>query len=365
MAFRIYLSPPHLSGNEQSYLQDAVASNWISSVGPYIDQFEKLISTKHQNAHVALCSSGTAAIHLGLKAMGVGEGDIVLCSAFTFAASVFPITYLKAQPVFIDSEAQTWNMCPELLEKAIQQLSDKNKKPKVILLVQLYGNMARMKEILAVADKWEIPVLEDAAEALGSTLEGRKAGTFGSAAVFSFNGNKIITTSGGGALISANRSIVDKAKFWANQSRENEIHYEHKEVGYNYRLSNLLAAVGTAQLEVLEERVKARRRNFEYYRTNISGATFHKELPGEVSNRWLSCALLKNKSPFDLVKTFASAGIEARPLWKPMHVQPVFSGCISYLNGVSEDFFKKGICLPSGSALKEKELEEIARIVSC
>jgi dTDP-4-amino-4,6-dideoxygalactose transaminase len=362
MSYRIYLSPPHLQGNEQRYLLDAISSNWISSVGPAISAFENALSALHTPFTSALCSSGTAAIHLALKALNVERGDFVLCSSFTFAGSTFPIQYVNAIPVLIDSEPDTWNMDPALLEQAIRGCLDKGKKPKALILVQLYGHIGRMNEILTIAKNYEIPVIEDAAEALGSELNGQRAGAFGTIGILSFNGNKIITTSGGGSILCQDKALLDKMRFWANQSREEAVHYEHLETGYNYRMSNLLAAVGNAQLEQLPEKISLKRALFERYRTNIHGADFHREQEGEKNNRWLSCALLQQHDPFALVSLFHSKGIEVRPLWKPMHLQPVFENCPAYLNGTSEHYFKRGICLPSGTSLQEDEQDEIIRI---
>lgn len=361
---RIYLSPPHMGGGELKYIHEAFETNWISPVGPHIERFEEALCKYNQIDHCAAVSSGTAAIHLALVILGVKPGDEVLCSTFTFAGSCNPIVYVGATPVFIDSEADTWNMDPQLLEEAIIDRIRLGKRPKALIVVHLYGMPAKMLDIQAIARKYEIPVIEDAAEALGSTIHGQKAGTFGDIGIYSFNGNKIITTSGGGALVSRNKEWVDRAKFLATQARENAPHYQHEVIGYNYRLSNICACIGLGQLEVLDDRVRQRRAVYDNYVKklgNVAGLSFLKELPGHFSNRWLTTILIDNEQfTRETVRlSLDTAKIDARPLWKPMHLQPVYQGCPTYTNGVSERLFDKGLCLPSGSDLAPSDFDRI------
>jgi len=366
---KIWLSAPHMGGEEIKFVQEAFESNWISPVGPHIKAFEEELSQYLGIAGCAALSSGTAAIHLALHILGVAPGDEVICSTFTFAASCNPVVYLGASPVFIDSEAVTWNMDPVLLERAVADRIRKiGKKPKAIILVHLYGMPARIDEILRIARTYEIPVIEDAAEALGSAYRGRKLGTFGDIGILSFNGNKIITTSGGGALVSSNTEWVDRARFLATQAREPALHYEHKEIGFNYRLSNVCAAIGRGQLQVLDQRVGQRRANFNFYSKQLSMLLqFQQEPSGSFSNRWLTTAVLplaeRKKTNQSLVKFLADNEIEARPLWKPMHLQPVYKDAPAYVNGTSEGLFNSGICLPSGSNLTDAELTRVCKAV--
>ncbi|RIV74378.1 DegT/DnrJ/EryC1/StrS family aminotransferase [Flagellimonas aequoris] len=365
---KIWLSPPHMGGNERAYVNDAFETNWIAPLGPNVHEFENAIEEYVANGvHAACLTSGTGAIHLGLQLLGVGVGDEVLCQSFTFAASANPITYLGASPIFIDSERDTWNISPSLLEEAIKDRIATGKKPKAIVAVHLYGMPYKIEEVHAVARKYEIPVLEDSAEALGSVYKGFQCGSFGDIAILSFNGNKIITTSGGGALLCKDKLIKEKAVFLATQARDNAPHYQHSHIGYNYRMSNVLAGIGRGQMEVLEERVAARRANFEYYEknlSNISEISFAKEPQGSLSNRWLTCILTPS---FDVREKIRMAlekeNIESRPLWKPMHLQPIFEKSISYINGVSEDLFEKGLCLPSGSSMEVSDLERVCEII--
>ena len=362
---KIWLSSPHISTNEQEYVNEAFKSNWIAPVGPHIDSFEKNLSEISNNYHVAALNSGTAAIHLALLVLGVKRNDNVICSSFTFAASTNPIIYVGAQPVLIDSEKETWNMCPVLLENAIIELSSINKKPKAIILVHLYGYPAKLIEIIAISKKYKIPIIEDAAEAIGSTFNNKPLGTFGDLGIFSFNGNKIITTSSGGALISKNIDFIKKAKFLATQAREDYPHYEHKEIGYNYRMSNVCAAIGLGQLEVLEKRVKKRRYIYEYYKSKLSyikQIKFFEELPGYYSNRWLTTILFDKEAIINretVRLNLLKENIESRPLWKPMHLQPLFKNCKVFDNGVSEDLFSRGLCLPSGSNMNDINLDRV------
>ena len=364
---KIWLSSPHLSDNERKYVNEAFDSNWIAPVGPHINSFEEKISKISNDSHVAVLNSGTAAIHLALILLDVRIGDNVLCSSFTFAASTNPIVYLGAKPVFIDSEKDTWNMCPILLENAIIELSLKDEKPKAIILVHLYGYPAKMNEILAISKKYSIPLIEDAAEAIGSSYNGIPLGTFGDLGVFSFNGNKIITTSSGGALLSSNKKFIDKAKFLSTQARDEYPHYEHSEIGYNYRMSNICAAIGLGQIEVLKERVDKRRYIFDFYKEKLSDIKeikFVDDVPGFYSNRWLTTILFKKDAAINRESMrlhLLKDNIESRPLWKPMHLQPVFKKYQVFENGISEDLFDRGLCLPSGSNMNEEDLMRVIR----
>lgn len=367
MKKRIWLSSPHMGGHEMNYVQEAFKTNWIAPLGPNVNAFENELADYLKINHVAALSSGTAAIHLSLVILGIKPGDEVISSSFTFSATVNPIAYLGAVPVLIDSEEDSWNMDPELLEKAIIDRLARGKKPKAIIAVHLYGMPAKIIEIINIAKKFEIPVIEDAAEALGSTYKGKACGTFGDIGILSFNGNKIITTSGGGALVSDNNDFVKKARFLATQARDNAPHYQHSEIGYNYRMSNVLAGIGRGQLEVIGERVAKRRSNFDiYFRelNNLPGVSFQKEKDPSFSNRWLTTILInqaisENISSEDIRKELDNENIESRPLWKPMHLQPIFKNCPSYTNGVSEKLFNFGLCLPSGSNLTNSDLERV------
>ena len=366
---KIWLSPPHISDNEKKYVDEAFSQNWIAPAGPHLDRFEEKISKISNDYGVAALSSGTAAIHLALILLGIKKNDIVICSSFTFSASVNPIIYQGAKPVFIDSETETWNMDPVLLEKAIKDYVKNGKKPKAIILVHLYGYPAKINEILNISNKYDIPIIEDAAEAIGSKYNNQPLGTFGEIGIFSFNGNKIITTSSGGALISQNKKYVEKAKFLSTQARDDFPHYEHSEIGYNYRMSNVCAAIGVGQIEVLESRVEKRRYIYNYYRKNLSSIpfiSFVNNIDGYYSNRWLTTILINNKSVInreDIRLELLKNNIESRPLWKPMHIQPIFKTCDAYINGVSEDLFKRGLCLPSGSSMNENDLMRVVQII--
>ncbi|NKI27122.1 pyridoxal phosphate-dependent aminotransferase [Arenibacter sp. 6A1] len=365
---KIWLSSPHIGNSEQSYVQQAFDTNWIAPLGPNVDGFEAAIQKYLDNGvYVAALSSGTAAIHLGLALLGVGKGDEVLCQSFTFSASANPICYLGATPIFVDSERDTWNISPVLLRKAIEDRIAKGKKPKAIIAVHLYGMPYKVTEIREISDHYGIPVLEDSAEALGSTVGEEKCGTLGTIGVLSFNGNKIITTSGGGALVTNSLELKKKAVFLSTQARDDAPHYQHSQIGYNYRLSNVLAGIGRGQMEVLEERVAARRAHFEYYKQQLSEIKeieFLKEPKGFFSNRWLSCVLTPSKNIRELIRlALQEYEIESRPLWKPMHLQPVFDNCISFVDGTSEDLFNRGLCLPSGSNLKRDDLNRVIEII--
>lgn len=365
---KIWLSSPHMGSTEQLYVKQAFDSNWIAPLGPNVNGFERSIEDYvGNNVHAACLSSGTGAIHLALELLGVGLGDEVLCQSFTFAASANPITYLGAEPVFVDSEYETWNISPELLERAIVDRITHGKKPKAIIAVHLYGMPYKVDEIITISRKYDIPVIEDSAEALGSIYKGVRCGSFGDIAILSFNGNKIITTSGGGALLSKDKQITDKAIFLATQARDNAPHYQHSHVGYNYRMSNVLAGIGRGQMEVLPERVNARRNNFVFYKENlstVSGISFLEDPKGFSSNRWLTCILTSSFEIRERIRiALDNENIESRPLWKPMHLQPVFKDAANYTNGVSKDLFERGLCLPSGSNLEREDLERICDII--
>ena len=368
MSYKIYLSPPHMSGREMKYIQDAFDSNWIAPVGPNIDAFEEELCRYTGSKFALAVSSGTAAIHLALKVLGVEKGDVVLCQSLTFVATANPIMYVGATPVFIGSEQATWNMCPDALEDAIRHYVRINKKPKAIIVVHLYGMPAILNEILFLCKKYNIPLIEDAAEALGSEYMGRKVGTFGDIGVFSFNGNKIITTSGGGALLSDNNVYVEKAAFFATQARNPLPYYEHSEIGYNYRMSNVCAGIGRGQLEVIGERVMQRRAVFELYLKCLDACQdpiFQQEPAGSHSNRWLTSMLLGEAAHVERVRhQLQSVGIEARPVWKPMHLQPLYGECDFFGGHVSESLFQNGLCLPSGSALSPEDTLEVCGVIS-
>jgi dTDP-4-amino-4,6-dideoxygalactose transaminase len=364
---KIWLSSPHMGGKEQHYVNEAFETNWIAPLGPNVDGFESDLVHYTGSGYAAALSSGTAAIHLALVMLGVKPGDEVICQSMTFSATANPIAYLGAIPVFIDSEELTWNMCPKLLREAILDRLQKGKKPKAIIPVHLYGMPAQMLSIMAVAQEFDIPVIEDSAEALGSSIEGRSMGTYGHMGVLSFNGNKIITTSGGGALISDNEDYIVKARFLATQARDNAPHYQHSEIGYNYRMSNVAAGIGRGQMEVLETRVEQRRSNFESYKRaflDVPGIFLLQEPTGYHSNRWLSTILVDPTVVNGITREFiaeslAKDNIECRPLWKPMHLQPIFANFPFYGNGVSERLFELGLCLPSGSNLTEEDLDRV------
>lgn len=365
---KIWLSSPHMGENERNYVKEAFDTNWVAPLGPNVNAFEASIEDYlDKDVHVAALSSGTAAIHLGLLLLGVGAGDEVICQSFTFSASANPICYLGAKPIFVDSERDTWNISPELLEEAILDRIKKGKKPKAIIAVHLYGMPYKVREVNAVAERYGIPVLEDSAEALGSTYEGEKCGTFGDIAVLSFNGNKIITTSGGGAMVTKNGQFKERAVFLATQARDNAPHYQHSAIGYNYRMSNVLAGIGRGQMEVLDERVAARRANHEYYKQHlgaISDIVFLEEMSNLRSNRWLSCILTPSVQIRENIRlALQDVDIESRPLWKPMHLQPVFEAYDKYVDGTSEDLFARGLCLPSGSNLTTEDLDRVIQVI--
>lgn len=373
---KIYLSSPHMGGNELKYIHEAFDTNWIAPLGPNVDGFEKDLSGYTGAKAASVLSSGTAAIHLALILLGVKPGDKVLVSSFTFSASVNPVIYMGATPVFIDSEPDTWNMSPEWLEKAVTDSISKGKTPKAIVPVHLYGMPAKMDEILDIANRYKIPVIEDAAEALGSAYKKKALGTLGKMGVLSFNGNKIITTSGGGALISNDEKLIERSRFLATQARDDAPHYQHSEIGYNYRMSNIVAGIGRGQMEVLNDRVAAHRSNYDRYKNYFDGLLsrgFHLEFQPEpagcFSNRWLTCIVvdpLKNKgiTRETIRLALQDENIESRPLWKPMHLQPVFKGAPYYGNGFSEKLFDNGLCLPSGSNLTDGDFDRIFAVLN-
>jgi len=366
---RIYLSPPHLSGQEIIYLQQALANNWITTAGPNLNAFEQELCNFTGAKYAVALNSGTAAIHLALRLLGVQAGDEVICPSFSFVASSNPILYQGAIPVFIDCEPNTWNMCPVALEKAIQERMQQGKKPKAIILVHVYGMPARLTELMAIANHYQIPIIEDAAEALGATYQGQPLGTFGAIGIFSFNGNKIITTSGGGALVTNQAAYAEKALLLATQAKDSAPHYQHSELGYNYRMSNILAGIGLGQLGVLKERVEKRRQNYGFYKeafANLPAIKLLPEMPGSYSNRWLTTILLSPEQPINpevLRLALKKENIEARPLWKPLHLQPLFANYPHYGEPVAEALFKQGLCLPSGSALTTIDLTRIVNII--
>ena len=374
MKSKIWLSSPHIGTNELKYVNEAFETNWISPLGPNVNAFEIALQAQTKTLHAAALSSGTSAIHLALILLGVSTNDTVFCQSITFSASANPIAYQGAKPVFIDSEPDTWNMDPILLRKALQEAKDVGKLPKAIIPVHLYGMPAKMNDILAIAKEFNVPVIEDAAEALGTNIQDSPCGSFGTFGVLSFNGNKIITTSGGGALLSNDAVMIEKARFLATQARDSAPHYQHSEIGYNYRMSNVLAGIGRGQLEVLNDRVTARRNNFFRYKSyfskwNLEGFNiqFQEEPEGYYSNRWLTCILVdptsnKGLTSEEIRLAMDLENIETRPLWKPMHQQPVFATSKNYLNGVSDMLFKNGLCLPSGSNLTD---DEFSRIFKC
>lgn len=356
-----------MSGRELPYVQQAFDTNWIAPLGPNVDGFERELCQYVSTSHAAALSSGTAAIHLALIMLGVSTGDVVLCQSFTFAGSANPIVYQGATPVFLDSETDTWNLCLETLEKALKYYTQLDKKPKAVIGVHLYGMPARLRKILALCEAYEVPFVEDAAEALGSSYFGQKAGAFGAMSVLSFNGNKIITSSGGGALLSANQDYIEKAKFLATQARDPAPHYQHSQIGYNYRMSNVCAGIGRGQLEIIDERVAQRRANFDFYKRELGdlpGLTFQPEPEGHFSNRWLTCLTIDPLQSGGITRgtirlALAKADIESRPLWKPMHLQPVFADAPYFGGKVAENTFDIGLCLPSGSDLEAADLQRI------
>ena len=371
MKTKIWLSSPHMGGNEQEYVNEAFESNWIAPLGPNVTGFEQDLETYlGNNVFVGALSSGTAALHLALILLKVKVGDEVICQSMTFSASANPIVYQGAIPIFVDSERDTWNICPNALETAIKERISKGRKPKPIIAVHLYGMPFKVDEIRTIANKYEIPIIEDSAEALGSAFKGQKCGTFGDISILSFNGNKIITTSGGGAIVTKNELLKNEAVFLATQARDNAPHYQHSKIGYNYRLSNICAGIGRGQMEILDSHIEKRREMHQFYKNvfvDQEGITIFSE-PNEdyYSNHWLSAIIINSeknngKSREDLRLQLENENIESRPLWKPMHLQPVFKNAPYYGGSVSEELFNNGLCLPSGSNLNS---DDVARIKS-
>ncbi len=366
----ILLSTPHMSDRELEFVKEAFITNWIAPVGPHVDAFEQEFCHVTGAGHAAAVSSGTAAIHLALRLLDVGVGDEVFCSTLTFAATANPIAYQGAKPVFIDCDRTTWNMNPDLLREALEKKARMGKLPKAVILVHLYGQSADIEPILAACNEYDVPLIEDAAEALGATYKGGSPGTFGVIGIYSFNGNKIITTSGGGMLVSDKPELVAKARFLATQARDSAPHYQHSEIGFNYRLSNVLAGIGRGQLQVLSDRVAARRRNYEIYAKGLGdlpGIEFMPEADFGTCTRWLTCLTIDSEA-FGVDReqirlTLAEQQIETRPVWKPLHMQPVFAECESIAGEVAADLFARGLCLPSGSNLTDEELEQVISAV--
>lgn len=364
---RILLSSPHMSGNEQKYIKEAFDTNWIAPLGPNVTAFENELAAYAHVKGASVTSSGTAAIHLALDILGVGRGDLVFCSSFTFVASANPALYLGAELTFIDSEPETWNMSPVALERALSDAKKENRLPKALIVVNLYGQSAKMDELLEIADSYGVPIVEDAAESLGSEYKGKKSGTFGKIGIYSFNGNKIITSSGGGALVSEDEEILERSRFLATQARDQASHYQHSVVGYNYRMSNIVAGVGRAQLEVLDDRVQSRRKIFDtYYEelSNIEGIQFMPQLKETFSNRWLTTLTIDPKiihlNSYEIMDKMNEMNIETRALWKPLHKQPLFEKAKFYEHNeneqaISDKLFATGLCLPSGSNLNNEE----------
>jgi dTDP-4-amino-4,6-dideoxygalactose transaminase len=366
MLHKIFLSSPHMGDHELAFVQEAFSTNWIAPVGPHVDAFEQEFCESVGSEHASAVSSGTAALHLALQLAGVAAGDEVFCSTLTFVATANPIAYLGAKPVFIDSDRASWNMDPQLLLEALDQRAKQGKLPKAVVLVHLYGQSADIDPILQACNRYEIPLIEDAAEALGATYKDRTPGTFGLMGIYSFNGNKIITTSGGGMLVSEDSALISKAKFLSTQARDPAPYYQHSEIGYNYRLSNVLAGIGRGQLRVLADRVNARRRNFEMYQSALSdlpGVDFMPEADYGRSTRWLSCLTI-NPEKFGCDRetvrlALAEQQIESRPVWKPLHSQPIFANCEVIGGQVAENLFENGLCLPSGSNLTESDVNRV------
>jgi len=368
---KIYLSPPHMGGHERGFVQEAFDTNWVAPMGPNLDGFELDLTEYTGSKHAVCLSSGTAAIHLALVMLGVGPGDEVVCQSMTFAASANPIVYLGATPIFVDSELTTWNMDPEALRQALSARLGAGKRVKAVIPVHLYGMPADMNKINAVCYEFGIPVIEDAAEALGSKLHGSYCGTLSEVGILSFNGNKIITTSGGGALLTHDEALAKRARYLATQAREAAVHYEHSEIGYNYRLSNVLAGIGRGQMLVLDDRVASRRGNYDYYKANLEdleGIRFLSEPEGFFSNRWLTTLLIDSETNNGITSEMLRSvldlsNIESRPLWKPMHMQPVFQDAPYYGGNVSERLFHCGLCIPSGSNLNQGQLNFVVESI--
>lgn len=369
MKEKIYLSSPHMSdeGFELQYIHRAFETNWIAPLGENVNEFEREVASLIGSNAAAALSSGTAAIHLALMAAGVGEGDIVFCPTLTFSATVNPIIYQNAIPVFIDSDYETWNMSPAALGKAFEKYIKQGKKPKAVIVVHLYGFSADMDRIIDICRRYDVPLIEDAAESLGTTYKGKYTGTFGDYGVFSFNGNKIITTSGGGMLVSNNEKRIEKTRFWATQSRDKARHYQHSELGFNYRMSNIVAGIGRGQLKVLNQRIQRKKEIFEYYKQelgNLDGVQMMPENDWNKPNYWLSCLTLSGYvRPLDLIVTLEKENIESRPVWKPMHMQPFFEKYDFIGSGIAEKLFENGVCLPSDTKMTDGDLEIVCKVI--
>ena len=367
---RIFLASPHMSdeGYEQKYVKEAFDTNWVAPLGENVNKFEEELATYVGTKNAAALSAGTAAIHMALKALNIKKGDIVFCSSLTFSATANPIIYQNATPVFIDSEKDTWNMDPRALEKAFEKYPN----PKAVVIVHLYGTPAKLDEIIEICKKHNVPLVEDAAESLGSTYKNKQTGTFGKYGIYSFNGNKIITTSGGGMLVSEDEEMIKKVRFWATQAREQERHYEHKEIGYNYRMSNIVAGIGRGQLKVLDERIKQKTNIYNTYKEafkDIEDIELQPIPEGTRPNHWLSVMTIKQTSkvkPLDIMLALEKENIESRPVWKPMHMQPVFKDC-EFIKveeiAVSKDLFNRGVCLPSDSKMTKEEQDRVIKII--
>jgi dTDP-4-amino-4,6-dideoxygalactose transaminase len=367
---RLYLSPPHLGSAELELVRDAFASNWIAPVGPHVDAFEAELAQAVGVSHAVALSSGTAAIHLALRLIGVEPGDAVICPTLTFCATANPIVYEQGVPVFLDADPATWNIDPNLLQEELRERAVHGRLPRAVITVDLYGQAADYDALLEVCNRYDVPLIEDAAEALGATYRNRPAGSFGRCAALSFNGNKIITTSGGGALVSDDSHLIERARFLATQARDPAPHYQHSQIGFNYRMSNVLAAIGRGQLRVLGDRVAARRRIFDAYRARLAelpGLTFLPHAPYGQSNAWLTCITLDpvkfGADRHDLYHALDAAGIESRPVWKPLHLQPAFAGCPCRGGTVARNLFERGLCLPSGSAMTSADLDRVVEVI--
>ena len=360
---RIFLSAPHMSGNELKYIEKVFESNYIAPLGEYVNKFEDSIKNYTKSENALAVTSGTAAIHLALRVLGIKEGDDVLASTFTFIGSINAILYQGANPIFIDSDKETWNLCPKLLNK---YLCECDKKPKALIVTHLYGQCADIEKIADICNLHGVYLIEDAAESLGATYKGKHTGTFGDFGIYSFNGNKILTTSGGGMLVSSNKEWIEKAKFYSTQAKEPYIHYEHLEYGYNYRMSNVIAAIGVGQMEVIEDRVTKKREIFEWYKEflgNIKEITFMPELGNSRGNRWLTAITFENSDYNKIMKALDEVNVESRPLWKPMHMQKLFENSKSILNGVSEELFSKGLCLASSTTMTKDDVKMICEVI--
>lgn len=374
MKKKIYLSSPHMGGEELNYINEAFDTNWVAPLGPNVNNFEKAVCEYTNSRSATALASGTSSIHLALKCLGVGQGDIVFCSALTFSATANPIIYQGAEPVFIDSEYESWNMSPSALQKAFDDAEKNNKMPKAVIVVNLYGQSADYDKLKVICNKYNVPIIEDAAESLGATYKGAQSGTIGDIGIYSFNGNKIITTSGGGMMVSDNEEYIKKALFWATQSRENERHYEHKELGFNYRMSNVVAGIGIGQMKVLDERIAKKKEIYETYKSAFKGIDNIQMMEicdfGD-PNYWLSTATINGNSkikPLDIILGLEKENIESRPVWKPMHMQPFFKGYKFFssldIESVSADLFNRGICLPSDTKMNEDDIKKVINIIT-